>query len=71
MLKKFIYPSLAVLAAGCGGGGTQQGDPAIAYDADLESQEKKIVEGLTLEQKIGQMCEVTIDEVLAAPLCRW
>ena len=67
MLKKFIYPSLAVLAAGCGGGGTQQGDPAIAYDADLESQVKKIVDGLTLEQKIGQMCEVTIDEVLAAP----
>ncbi len=63
MLKKILYPSLAVMAAGCSGGGSPQGTPAIPYDSDLESQVKKIVSSLTLEQKIGQMCEVTIDEV--------
>lgn len=63
MLKKFLIASLALLTVGCGSNSTHQGTPAIPYDADLEAQVKKIVSGLTLEEKVGQMCEVTIDEV--------
>ncbi len=68
MFKKFIFPSLALLFAGCSGRNSQQSAPAIPYDADLESQVKQIVSNLSLEQKIGQMCEVTIDEVLCDTL---
>ncbi len=70
MLKNFFYASLALLAVGCGSNSGQKGAPAIAPDADLESQVKKIVSGLTLEQKVGQMCEVTIDEVLCDSLVK-
>lgn len=63
MVKKFLIASLALLTVGCGSNSTHQGTPAIPYDADLEAQVKKIVSGLTLEEKVGQMCEVTIDEV--------
>lgn len=35
--------------------------PAIAPDAALEKEVERIVKNMTLEQKIGQMCEVTID----------
>lgn len=68
MLKNFFFASLALLAVGCGSHSGSQGSPAIPYDGDLESQVKKIVSGLTLEEKIGQMCEVTIDEVLCDSL---
>ncbi|MDE6669843.1 MAG: beta-glucosidase [Muribaculaceae bacterium] len=63
MLKNFFIASLAFLAVACGNRSSQQGTPAVAYDSDLESQVKKIVSGLSLEEKVGQMCEVTIDEV--------
>ncbi|MDE7450183.1 MAG: glycoside hydrolase family 3 C-terminal domain-containing protein [Paramuribaculum sp.] len=35
--------------------------PAIPADAALEAKVKEIVSHLTLEEKIGQMCELTID----------
>lgn len=34
--------------------------PAIPQDPEVEAQVKKIVSGLTLEEKIGQMCQITI-----------
>lgn len=37
--------------------------PAIKPDPALEKQVERIVGGMTLEQKIGQMCEVTIDVI--------
>lgn len=37
--------------------------PAIPYDPALEKEVDRIVSGMTLEQKIGQMCEVTIDVI--------
>lgn len=63
MLKNFFIVSLALLAVSCGNRSSQQAVPAIATDTDLEAQVKKIVSGLSLEEKVGQMCEVTIDEV--------
>ena len=35
--------------------------PAIARDAKIECQVEKILEGMTLEEKVGQMAEVGID----------
>ena len=64
-MKRFFYPLLAVLAVGCGKSGSPGADstPAIPADSDLESRVKEIVSKLSLEDKIGQMCEVTIDLV--------
>ncbi len=39
--------------------------PSIPSDKDVESQVEKILSRLTLEEKIGQMCELTIDAIQA------
>ena len=39
--------------------------PSIPSDKDVESQVAKILSRLTLEEKIGQMCELTIDAIQA------
>lgn len=64
-MKKLIYPLLALMAVACGKSGAPGADknPAIPVDSDLESRVKDIMAGMTLEDKIGQMCEVTIDLV--------
>ena len=57
-----LMPSLlgaALLLASCAQK-EQAVTPAIAADADIEAQTAKIVAGLTLEEKIGQMCQLTI-----------
>ena len=65
-MKKLIYPLLALLAVGCGKTGSSGSDsnPAIPVDSDLESRVKEIVGKMSLEDKIGQMCEVTADLVV-------
>ena len=64
MLKKIFAASLVVLATACGSRSTWGNvSPAIANDGDLESRVKSIVSGMSLDDKIGQMCEVTIDAV--------
>lgn len=64
-MKKLIYPLLALLITGCNKSSTPGADstPAIPVDTDLESRVKEIVSKLSLEDKIGQMCEVTVDLV--------
>lgn len=64
-MKKLIYAILPLLAASCGGGG-DRGDrtPAIPADKELESRVKEIVSKMSLDDKVGQMCEVTMDVVL-------
>lgn len=37
--------------------------PAIAQDKDIERKVEKTLNGMTLDEKIGQMCEITIDVV--------
>lgn len=38
--------------------------PAIPYDPILEDKVEKILNSFTIEQKIGQMCELTVDALL-------
>ena len=38
--------------------------PAIPTDSDIESRITEIMKGMSLEDKIGQMCELTVDMVL-------
>lgn len=62
MKRRIIIP--AVLVAMLMLGGCTQTEnkvaPAIPADAEIEAQVKEIVSGLTLEEKIGQMCQITI-----------
>ena len=37
--------------------------PAIPYDAKLEKKVQNHLKKMTLEEKIGQMCEITIDVI--------
>lgn len=62
-MKKLCYTLLGLLAISCGKGGTGNVAPAIPADSDLEMKVKEIVSKMSLEDKIGQMCEVTIDLV--------
>ena len=51
--------ALAVtLAAGCGG--RTDVKPAIAPDAQVEAQVEKVLKGMTLEEKAGQMVQLSI-----------
>lgn len=65
-MKKLFYPMLALLAVSCAGGGDSGADkkPAIPADSKLESRVKEIVSKMSLDDKVGQMCEVTMDLVL-------
>ena len=63
-MKKFSLALLPLLLAACSGGsGNNSSTPAIPADRDLESRVKEIVSKMSLEDKVGQMCEVTIDLV--------
>ena len=63
-MKKLSYALLALIAVGCGKTGNNGSNgPAIPVDNDLESRVKEIVSKMSLEDKVGQMCEVTIDLV--------
>ncbi len=54
--------SLALV--GCsGGGGSSSVAPAIKPDAEMEAKIEKILSGMTLEEKVGQMCQITVDVV--------
>lgn len=56
-----------LLAASCANK-TATTAPAIPADKDIESKIKDVMKGMTLEDKIGQMCEVTIDVVMSDSL---
>lgn len=63
-MKKLLIAAFPLLLAACSGGsGNSSSSPAIPKDADLETRVKQIVSKMSLEDKIGQMCEVTIDLV--------
>ncbi len=38
-------------------------DPAIPVDKEMERKIENILKGMTLEEKIGQMCQLTIDTI--------
>ncbi len=57
---RFLLCSL-VLATTSLSASAQEVTPAIARDAKIERQVEKILKGMTLEEKVGQMAEVGID----------
>lgn len=61
MFKKLMLSTL--IAAGSMATATAQVQPAIPADPDMEAQIEKILNRLTLEEKIGQMTEITVDVV--------
>ena len=64
-MKKLTIAALAVLAVSCSPKNSTQPSPAIAPDEQIEATVKKIVSGMSLEDKVGQMCEITIDLIQA------
>lgn len=64
-MKKFLYLATALIAVSCSGGDDKGYDktPAIPTDAAIESRVNEIVSKMSLEDKVGQMCEVTMDLV--------
>lgn len=70
-MKKYLYLALpGLLMLSCGKGGSEGGyeTPAIPVSSDIESRVKEIVSKMTLEEKVGQMCEVTMNVVLTDTL---
>ena len=61
-MKKIILMSL--LAAACTTNQVRQ--PAIPKDAQVEKQVEQALSRLSLDEKIGQMCELTIDVITDA-----
>lgn len=62
MKHRILIPTLLsalLILAGCAQT-EKKVAPAIPEDPEVEAQVKKIVSGLTLEEKIGQMCQITI-----------
>ncbi len=60
-MKKFILTCMAagtVLSAAA-----QTVAPAIPRDEKIEQRVEEILKGMTLDEKIGQMCELTIDVI--------
>ena len=65
-MKKVTLLLLPLLLAACNNSGANESNsPAIAPDSELESRVTEIVSKMSLEDKVGQMCEVTIDLALA------
>ena len=67
-MKKLTIAAMAVLAVSCSQNNGTQMSPAIAPDSEMEATVKKIVSGMTLDDKVGQMCEVVVDLVCADSL---
>lgn len=64
-MKKFLIWGLLGVLASCGKSGDHGGysTPAIPSNSEFESRVKEIVSKMSLEDKVGQMCEVTMDLV--------
>lgn len=61
-MKTFLLSFL--IYAGCSLPLTaQQIKPAIPSDPEIEAKINKLLQKLTLEEKVGQMCEITIDVI--------
>ena len=70
-MKKLLVPLFALFAAALGNSqGTPDPKPAIPVDEKLEARVKEIVSKMSLEDKIGQMCEVAIDMVQSDELVK-
>lgn len=62
LIKNVVLAS--VLGSGmCMAQNVQSVTPAIPVDKNIEANIQKWLNKMTLEEKIGQMCEITIDVV--------
>ncbi len=61
-LKKFIIGA-AFIAGAVACSRTAKVAPAIPYDASVEAKVEKVLKGMTLEEKIGQMTQIAITSV--------
>lgn len=66
-MKKLLLMALGALAVGCANQKSAV-DPAIPADSDIESKIKKVMAGMSLDDKVGQMCELTVDMVISDSL---
>lgn len=66
MNKLFFAALAATMLASCGSGNSGQTGPAIPADKALEDKVQEILSKMSLEDKIGQMCEIEIG-VITAP----
>ena len=57
----FIYAASAIAAVSCCN--SPKVEPAIPYDAALEAKVEKVLKGMTLEEKVGQMTQMTIGTI--------
>ena len=64
-MRKLPIAALAVLVMSCSQNDTTQVSPAISPDEQIEATVKKIVSDMSLEDKVGQMCEIAVDLVLS------
>lgn len=62
----YIFLGLLGVAAFTGVGASEAlGQQAFPQDAEMEAQIKKVLSKMTLEEKIGQMCELEIGQILS------
>ena len=67
-MKKLSLLLLPMVFAACSQSGSHDSmSPAIAPDSDLEARVKEIVSKMSLEDKVGQMCEVEVGLTLGQP----
>lgn len=66
-MKRLLLMALTVISVGCANQNTTV-EPAIPADSDIEAKIKKVMAGMSLDDKVGQMCELTIDMVMADSL---
>ena len=66
-MKRLLQMALTVISVGCANQKTTV-EPAIPVDSDIEAKIKKVMAGMSLDDKIGQMCELTIDMVMTDSL---
>ena len=52
-INRLILLAAALMAASCVGNSSVE--PAIPADKDIESKVEKVLKGMTLEEKVGQM----------------
>ncbi len=61
-LKAFAFILAASAFVACGRQ-TPAVNPAIAPDKDVEAKVEQVLKGMTLEEKVGQMVQITIDYI--------
>ena len=62
LLKAAAFVLAATAAVACGSKAPAV-KPAIAPDAAVEAKVEQVLKGMTLEEKVGQMVQITIDYI--------